>query len=234
MKYDNNIINNLNDNFHGDIFFNKKLSIQNLAINDKKNNQPISPGLFKNHELQKSMSLDGTYSKENNPKNVITSNNKFLFTPNYNSNGYPGIENSGSFITLVSFGNQQLRQDCSKPSQNFPKIINNFTRNKSYKIFNQNKCFSITSINDEKFYRTTKPHKVFSFPKKYFTIRQYRPCHDSNNFNINNLFTDHTKKYQTNSYKLKQLVEKDKFINKIKKDLMSLKYNNQIKPLDNL
>ena len=52
--------------------------------------------------------------------------------------------------------------------------------------------------------------------------------------NLQHVLTDCTKKYEKNSYKIKQIIQDDMFINKIKKDLLNLKFHNRIKPFDDL
>ena len=56
----------------------------------------------------------------------------------------------------------------------------------------------------------------------------------TNIFNLKHIFTDYTKEYEKNSYRIKQMVQKDKFVNFIKSDILKLKFHNRIKPYDEL
>ena len=92
----------------------------------------------------------------------------------------------------------------------------------------------INYINDEKFFCTSKTIKRFLFPKDNYIIKKSRINHDINYFNIRNVITDYTKQYEKNSYKIKKVIKNDIFVNKIKNDLLKMKFGNQIKLFDNL
>ena len=109
-----------------------------------------------------------------------------------------------------------------------PKIYNHHL----YKTKNGEKFLNY--INDEKFFYTGKNNKRFFFPKQNYIIKKSRINHDINFFNIRNVITDHTKEYEKNSYKIKRVVNQDIFVNKIKNDLLRMKFGNQIKLFDNL
>ena len=108
-------------------------------------------------------------------------------------------------------------------------------RNKSFFLRKRNKKnFEFKCFNDEQCFSTSRPKKKFTFPKNYFIIKQYTVNHDTNIFNLKHMFTDYTKDYEKNSYRIKKLVQKDKFVNFIKSDILKLKFHNRIKPYDEL
>ena len=157
-------------------------------------------------------------SKKNKPSSTIFKNNALLKSLSINScNDYKPLKQNKYNLTLTLI----------------PKI-------NTYKSFSTSKNKSkkglklINYINDEKFFRTAKNHKKFLFPKKNYIIKKSRINHDINFFNIRNVITDYTKKYERHSYKIKKVVGGDIFINKIKNDLLKMKFGNQIKLFDNL
>ena len=97
------------------------------------------------------------------------------------------------------------------------------------------KGFKFTNyISDEKFFCTSKNHKRFLFPKQNYIIKKSRINHDINFFNLRHVITDYTKLYEKNSYRIKHVINRDKFINKIKNDLLKLRFDNKIKLFDNI
>jgi hypothetical protein len=193
---------NINNNSSSKILPNSKF-IQDI---------PLTTNIFKNHELQKSLSIN------------IYNNNKF-----HNNL----LNNKSSFLTTIPV-NSNRDNNISPNMQSFYQNYKN--KNKSiYLIRNSNKRnFELKCFNDEKFFSTSKSKKPFLFPKNYFIIKQYRVNHDTNVFNLKHVLTDYTKEYERNSYKIKKVVQNDKFVNKIKNDLLKLKFNNRIKPFDDL
>ena len=193
---------NINNNSSSKILPNSKF-IQDI---------PLTTNIFKNHELQKSLSIN------------IYNNNKF-----HNNL----LNNKSSFLTTIPV-NSNRDNNLSPNKQSFYENYKN--KNKSiYLIRNRNKRnFELKCFNDEKFFSTSKSKKPFLFPKNYFIIKQYRVNHDTNVFNLKHVLTDYTKEYERNSYKIKKVVQNDKFVNKIKNDLLKLKFNNRIKPFDDL
>ena len=143
------------------------------------------------------------------------------------------MNNKSSFLTTIPV-NSNRDNNLSPNKQSFYENYKN--KNKSiYLIRNRNKRnFELKCFNDEKFFSTSKSKKPFLFPKNYFIIKQYRVNHDTNVFNLKHVLTDYTKEYERNSYKIKKVVQNDKFVNKIKNDLLKLKFNNRIKPFDDL
>lgn len=57
----------------------------------------------------------------------------------------------------------------------------------------------------------------------------HRKSHDSNMFNRNKLFKDHSENFAMNAYKLKKLYMNENFINKIKNDVFHLKFNRELR-----
>lgn len=96
------------------------------------------------------------------------------------------------------------------------------------------KSFVLNLINDDSFYRTSKPKKKKQPMRNFYITKPNTFIHDSNNNNAHHLFTDYTKSYELNSYRIKGLIEKDRFVNKIKKDLMRMKYDCRPKMFEEL
>lgn len=74
------------------------------------------------------------------------------------------------------------------------------------------------------------------FPKDYknnnaknYKIKNYLKIHDINYFNKKFFHVNPLNSYEINSYKIKQIFQKDEFINKIKNDVSSLKFNSNIR-----
>ena len=140
----------------------------------------------------------------------------------------------GNNSNLSKFNNSGSITQISKKTNKSTKLKHNPNLNKSIpKIINKNK-YELSAYNDEKYFRTTRPHKKVSFPKAYTTLKKYRLCHDTNKYNISNYICDYMRDYEKNSYKIKKLVNDSIYINKIKKDLISLKYGQKIKRLNEL
>ncbi len=204
-------------------FYNSNSSTKLLPNNNKfKKNSLLTPNLFKNHELQKSLSI-----KINNSNKTPT---KIKFSQNYTN----PLDSKNSFLTIIPIN--------STKKDNLPQIGTYFQdddynlRNRIFSVKERRskKSFELKCFNDEKCFSTTKPTKAFLHPKNYFIIKQYRVSHDTNIFNLKHVLTDYTKQYDRNSYKIKKIIQNDMFINKIKKDLLKLKFNNRIKPFDDL
>ena len=193
----------------------------------KNKNTPISPistDIFKNSELKKSLSIN-IQNSNMTPKNLkYTQYNNFL-------------ESKKSFITTIPISNPTFHYE-----NNLPDIPTNFLNNKNktriksgfLKNRKTPKNFELQCFNDERCFSTTKPRKEFNFPRNYFIIKQYRLNHDTNIFNLRHVLTDYTKEYEKHPGKIKEIYHKDKFINKIKLDILRLKFNHRIKPFDDL
>ena len=205
---------------HYKTFYNCDTSYK-LSANNKFNKySQLTPNLFKNHELRKSLSI----KVNNNNK----SPSKVKYSHNYNNT----CDSKNSFLTIIPINTNNKRelpqletfyQDNSNKKQFYSLKKNHYKKN-----------FELKCFNDEHFFNTSKPKKAFLLPKNYFIIKQYRVNHDTNAFNLQHVLTDYTKKYERNSYKIKKIIQDDMFTNKIKKDLLKLKFNNRIKPFDDL
>ena len=206
--------NKINNKFRASYGLNINNNSSSKILSNNKFTQdiPLTTNIFKNHELQKSLSIN------------INNNNKF-------QNNL--LNNKTSFLTTIPV-NSNRDNNISPNMQSFYQNYKN--KNKSiYLIRNSNKRnFELKCFNDEKFFSTSKSKKPFLFPKNYFIIKQYRVNHDTNAFNLKHVLTDYTKEYERNSYKIKKVVQNDKFVNKIKNDLLKLKFNYRIKPFDDL
>ena len=236
MQTNENIFNSFeNKNYRG-IYNNNdtqtKIIENNNTTNYKsfsrvKKNSTLSPNLFRNRELQNSLSI----KVNDNPRKMTN----LKFVQNYNSLDEP----KSSFLTMIPITNTNVGRK-NLPEIEIQTILphnnnrSNF-RNKSFHLKKRNKKnFEFKRFNDEQCFITSRPKKKFNFPKNYFIIKQYTVNHDTNIFNLKHIFTDYTKDYDKNSYRIKKLVQKDKFVNFIKSDILKLKFHNRIKPFDEL
>ena len=206
--------------------FRKLYKKQSSRHFQEKNNQnekklPLSSNLFLTQDLKKSESTK-----------IMNNNNESLSNLNPSKINHSELDSKNSFITMLPI-KQTFQKDKSLPAIQVYLQNNKYNRNQSV-FLKQKKNFSLQSFNDEKYFRLFKKEKKFSFPKYKFIINQYRINHDINLFNKNHIFTDYIKEYEKNAYKLKEVVQKDKFINMIKCDLLKLKFNNRLKPFDDL
>ena len=214
------IKNHRSNNFR--LFHNNNSSSKILPNNKFKNEIPLTTNIFKNYELQKSLSIN------------ISNNNKF---PSNYSESYNNIlNNKNSFLTTIPI-NQNRGRNYLPIMQEFNLTNKNIsTKTNSYyvkKKKNKEK-FELKFFNDERCFSSKRKTKPFKIPKAHFIISQYRINHDTNIFNLKHVLTDYTKNYEMDSYKIKKVVQNDMFVNKIKNDLLKLKFNNRIKPFDDL
>ena len=198
----------------------RQLQENNYVQKEKK--FPLSSNLFITQDLQKSESV----------KIMNNNNNESSSNLNPSKINHSELDSKNSFITMLPI-NSVSKKEKSLPAIHVYLQNNKLSRNKSIYL-KQKKNFSLQSFNDEKYFRLIKKEKKCSFPKYKFIINQYRINHDINSFNKSHIFTDYIKQYEKNAYKLKEVVQKDKFINMIKCDLIKLKFNNRLKPFDDL
>ena len=198
----------------------RQLQENNYVQKEKK--FPLSSNLFITQDLQKSESV----------KIMNNNNNESSSNLNPSKINHSELDSKNSFITMLPI-NSVSKKEKSLPAIHVYLQNNKLSRNKSIYL-KQKKNFSLQSFNDEKYFRLIKKEKKCSFPKYKFIINQYRINHDINSFNKSHIFTDYIKQYEKNAYKLKEVVQKDKFINMIKCDLLKLKFNNRLKPFDDL
>lgn len=197
----------------------RQLQENNYVQKEKK--FPLSSNLFITQDLQKSESVK-----------IMNNNNESSSNLNPSKINHSELDSKNSFITMLPI-NSVSKKEKSLPAIHVYLQNNKLSRNKSIYL-KQKKNFSLQSFNDEKYFRLIKKEKKCSFPKYKFIINQYRINHDINSFNKSHIFTDYIKQYEKNAYKLKEVVQKDKFINMIKCDLLKLKFNNRLKPFDDL
>ena len=198
----------------------RQLQENNYVQKEKK--FPLSSNLFITQDLQKSESV----------KIMNNNNNESSSNLNPSKINHSELDSKNSFITMLPI-NSVSKKEKSLPAIHVYLQNNKLSRNKSIYL-KQKKNFSLQSFNDEKYFKLIKKEKKCSFPKYKFIINQYRINHDINSFNKSHIFTDYIKQYEKNAYKLKEVVQKDKFINMIKCDLLKLKFNNRLKPFDDL
>ena len=165
---------------------------------------------------------------------------KFHFSSNNDYTHYKRKDNEKKTSNI--FKNNALLKSLSIDTNDYFKPIkrdsHNYTLTPNIKIYKSyysykrrpKKFFKlITNFNDEKFFSTAKNERKFLFPKENYIIKNSRINHDINFFNIRHVITDHTKQYEMNAYKIKKIVNQDIFINKIKNDLLRMKFGNRIK-----
>ena len=221
MKLNEIVIkNHRNNNFR--LFHNNNSSSKILPNNKFKKEIPLTTNIFKNYELQKSLSIN------------ISNNNKF---PSNYSESYNNIlNNKNSFLTTIPITQNRGRnylpimQEFNLTNKNISTKTNSYYVKKKK---NKEK-FELKFFNDERCFSSKRKTKPFKNPKAHFIISQYRVNHDTNIFNLKHVLTDYTKNYERDSYKIKKVVQNDMFVNKIKNDLLKLKFNNRIKPFDDL
>lgn len=222
MKINEIIFDSHNSNSNKKIY-NNNSSTKLLSNKKFKQEIPLSANIFKNHELQKSLSIN------------IYNNNKIPSSLKYSDNYNNLLNSKNSFLTTIPIIPNKENKNLPQ-MQNFSVNTKFNSRNNSsfFKKRSNRKNFELKCFNDEKCFTTSKTKKAFKFPKKCYIIKQYRVNHDTNIFNLNHVLTDYTKEYERNSYKIKKVVQNDMFVNKIKNDLLKLKFNNRIKPFDDL
>ena len=189
----------------------KDSSFKSITISKVNRKFLPSSAIFRNQELKKSI--------DSNP--IILKNTNNNTDENYSD--FSKLDTNSGFITLIPIEPYKSKKKIGNLNlyKSLPKIK-----------FDVNKKFELIAYNDEKCFRTARPQKKVSFPKKYTILKKYRIYHDINSYNRNNYACDYMKDYQKNSYKIKKLVNDSKFLNKIKKDLITLKYDQKIKPFE--
>ena len=187
---------------------------------------------LKKEEIMNIKTISYDKKPHNNIKLTLNneSNNK-----NQNHNNKKLFQNYVLFRSLSINTNDEYIPR-KKEYQNNPLNSNIRLLKSNYALKNRPKAIKklMAYINDENFFCTSKNKKKFLFPKENAVIKNSRINHDINFFNSKHIITDHTKEYEKNSYKIKNVVNQDIFVNKIKKDLLRMKYGNHIKLFDNL
>ena len=198
------------------------MKLKALALTRLKNNEDIMN--------IKSISYDKKY-----PNNFLLTSNNNIINKNQNHNNKKLFENYALLKSLSINTNddyiprKKVYQNNTLCS-NYNLLKSNYSSKKRPKTFKK----LLTYINDENFFCTAKNNKRFLFPKENISIKNTRIYHDINFFNCSHIITDHTKEYEKNSYKIKNVINQDIFVNKIKKDLLRMRYGNRIKLFDNL
>lgn len=162
------------------------------------------------------------------------SNNNTNFGTNMNSDNK--ILNSKKFKIInrdvIGFNNKELIKGVRKTSNGSSTSLSSLFGKKD-KIANKFKF--INSTHDDGFFmsRETWARKV-KLPPKEFNFHKNRLYHDFNFFNRNYVIRDHTDTIEYNGYKIKNLINNDEYVDKIKRDLFDLKFDKQVKPYINL
>ena len=195
----------------------KALTLNKLKKEEIMNIKTISNDSGYHNGLYAESKIESIINKNQNKKNKNLFKNNTLFKS----------------LSINTSNNQSLNKKVypyNPPCSNIKLFKFNYSYKKRPKTFRK----LIPYINDENFFCTSKNNKRFLFPKETLSIKNSRINHDINFFNFKNIITDHTKEYEKNSYKIKNVVNQDIFINKIKKDLLRMKYGNHIKLFENI
>ena len=198
------------------------MKLKALALTRLKNNEDIMN--------IKSISYDKKY-----PNNFLLTSNNNIINKNQKHNNKKLFENY-ALLKSLSINTNDDYIPRKKVYQNNTLCSNYNLLKSDYSSKKRPKTFKklLTYINDENFFCTAKNNKRFLFPKENIAIKNTRINHDINFFNCRHIITDHTKEYEKNSYKIKNVINQDIFVNKIKKDLLRMRYGNRIKLFDNL
>ena len=195
----------------------KALTLNKLKKEEIMNIKTISNDSGYHNGLYTESKIESIINKNQNKKNKNLFKNNTLFKS----------------LSINTSNNQSLNKKVypyNPPCSNIKLFKFNYSYKKRPKTFRK----LIPYINDENFFCTSKNNKRFLLPKETLSIKNSRINHDINFFNFKNIITDHTKEYEKNSYKIKNVVNQDIFINKIKKDLLRMKYGNHIKLFENI
>ena len=195
----------------------KALTLNKLKKEEIMNIKTISNDSGYHNGLYAESKIESIINKNQNKKNKNLFKNNALFKS----------------LSINTSNNHSLSKKVYRynpPCSNIKLFKFNYSYKKRPKTFRK----LIPYINDENFFCTSKNNKRFLLPKETLSIKNSRINHDINFFNFKNIITDHTKEYEKNSYKIKNVVNQDIFINKIKKDLLRMKYGNHIKLFENI
>jgi len=107
------------------------------------------------------------------------------------------------------------------------KTIDDEIKNGIYKKIIRKKNFRKRNINS--YDNNNNTDFIPFWNKTTYKLHGYRIIHDSNFYNKNFFKKDPMINYDRNSYKIKQLYNDDIFINKIKEDVSSLKFSNNLR-----
>ena len=193
--------------------------------------------------IKKESTIENFQTLSLKPKTYITKEKIDLW--NKKENETPVFKNNYPLINLIT-KNTLL----NKSSNLLPKILGDHTKKilkcdeKMIKTINNNK----SEIDEDYFamfktfssFRKRKKNSIRNlynyFPKDYknnnaknYKIKNYLKIHDINYFNKKFFHVNPLNSYEINSYKIKQIFQKDEFINKIKNDVSSLKFNSNIR-----
>jgi len=129
---------------------------------------------------------------------------------------------------MVSYRNKLNKIDEQLIKSGNYKTVNNEVQTDNYKlkkIFKKNKHRRNIKSTDNKSFKNL----INFWNKTNYKLHDYRRIHDSNYYNKIYFKKDPMINYDRNSYKIKKLLNNDIFINKIKEDVSSLKFCNDLK-----
>ena len=195
------------------------MKVSSLALNTIEKENIINTRTIQNHHHKKMkfhFSLNNDYTRYKRKDNEKKTSNIFK---------------NNALLKSLSIDTNDDFKPIKRDSHNYILTPNIKIYNSYYSYKKRPKKFFklITNFNDEKFFSTAKNERKFLFPKENYIIKNSRINHDINFFNIRHVITDHTKQYEINAYKIKKIVNQDIFINKIKNDLLRMKFGNRIK-----
>lgn len=143
------------------------------------------------------------------------------------------LNNSNSLVkhllryNKTGFSNLELNVMLSQDNNNIANIINYpklSLKKPKKKIKNHSYSGSYSLAYQQKLERE----------RKVSPINDYTPFHDTNFFNREYFIKDPTEFYSLNAYKMNKLIDKDHFVNKIKKDIAGLKFNQTLRAFDHI
>ena len=159
------------------------------------------------------------------------------FDPLCNQSNKKEIESSQyqktAFITYVNYSYMEQKKNISNNINNNESNANISTR--TIKPSNRYILSYDSLIKDDDFFSLqVKKQRRFAFPQRQHKLKSFTFCHDINKYNRNYVIKDHTVNYAHDAYKIKKLYTDDNFVNKIKNDLFTLRYSNQLKAFNDL
>lgn len=138
-----------------------------------------------------------------------------------------------AFITYVNYSYVEQKKNISNNINNNGSNANISTR--TIKPSNRYILSYDSLIKDDDFFSLqVKKQRRFAFPQRQHKLKSFTFCHDINKYNRNYVIKDHTVNYAHDAYKIKKLYTDDNFVNKIKNDLFTLRYSNQLKAFNDL
>lgn len=146
---------------------------------------------------------------------------------------YKAANQGSAFITFLNISSKESSARNAKNDINNPSI--SYYKSSLSKTQEKHNLLSYDYVNCDKIFQEYhKEKKKVPMPVKDYHIDQNKIIHDTNEYNRKHVIKDHTLNYVRDSYKIRQLYEKDRFVNDIKTDLFGMKFSGKIKLFNNL